>query len=325
MTVPEDSATGPARPAAAPSPSAGDRPPIGPPAGGAIRGAIKVATSTSTEGLVAGAPFSVFVRVQNPFEVPIRVRQITGYLPAEFRELEAGDLETMPGRLRAWLPWKAPGGGGRDGGGTEAAAAPRRPLRAGPRPAVARPMAAGGVDVPDGAEAPERGAETGESGATELQPGNSTIRVFTVRTRRHVWFRPSAYTLSIEVRYEIAGTANVDTVEHAIQVRASLWSILIGAAVGGVFGAFAGYDAAIDWGAAETWTSLGVSVVLALMAVVLFARKKDSQPIVSIEDFWGGVAIGFMVAYGGTDLVGTLLGDPGGGAGVPPGGGGTAG
>ena len=43
------------------------------------------------------------------------------------------------------------------------------------------------------------------------------------------------------------------------------------------------------------------------MAVVLFARKKDVQPLIAIEDFWGGIAIGFLVAYSGPQLIKNLL------------------
>jgi hypothetical protein len=35
------------------------------------------------------------------------------------------------------------------------------------------------------------------------------------------------------------------------------------------------------------------------MTVVLFHEKKDVQPSIAVEDFRGGVAIGFGVAYSG--------------------------
>jgi hypothetical protein len=65
-----------------------------------IRGAIRTSVSTSTEGLIAGENFSIFVTIQNPFEVPLVVHRVSAHLPTEFidvdqrlRELQAIRLE----------------------------------------------------------------------------------------------------------------------------------------------------------------------------------------------------------------------------------------
>jgi len=36
-----------------------------------------------------------------------------------------------------------------------------------------------------------------------------------------------------------------------------------------------------------------------VVVVVAFARKSSAQPLVSVEDFWGGMVIGFTVGYFG--------------------------
>jgi hypothetical protein len=41
------------------------------------------------------------------------------------------------------------------------------------------------------------------------------------------------------------------------------------------------------------------SVLLGVVVVIAFSRKKDAQPILAIEDFWGGLFIGVMAGYGG--------------------------
>ena len=61
-----------------------------------------------------------------------------------------------------------------------------------------------------------------------------------------------------------------------------------------------------------------VSLVLAAMTVVLFARKKDVQPLIAVEDFWGGVAMGFLAAYVGPAIFENLLPDAATGATPPP-------
>ncbi|KYF52694.1 hypothetical protein BE08_25085 [Sorangium cellulosum] len=142
-----------------------------------------------------------------------------------------------------------------------------------------------------------------------LQAGNSTARSFTVRSRRALWFRAASYRLLIEVEYEIDGASNLDTIEHVLKVSASLGSMIAGAVVGGVGGWFAarGGGARLDM---ETGVSLAASLVLVAMAVVLLARKRDVQPILAIEDFWGGVAVGFLIAYAGPSLFAGLFGLP---------------
>ena len=43
------------------------------------------------------------------------------------------------------------------------------------------------------------------------------------------------------------------------------------------------------------------------MLVVTFARKKDSQPIMTIEDFWGGVLVGVLAGYTGKSILDKYL------------------
>src|SRR5205085_1972015 len=103
---------------------------------------------------------------------------------------------------------------------------------------------------------------------------------FTLRSRRSVWFRPSSYRLQIEVEYEIAGFRNVDTLEHLLQVKCSLLSIVLGAFLGGAGGWFTARGSAAHLDLPGI-VSLIVSLVLAAIAVVLFARKKDVQPLIA--------------------------------------------
>jgi hypothetical protein len=41
--------------------------------------------------------------------------------------------------------------------------------------------------------------------------------------------------------------------------------------------------------------------------VVAFARKKDAQPFISIEDFYGGFFVGFSAGYVGKSLLAAVL------------------
>jgi hypothetical protein len=50
-----------------------------------------------------------------------------------------------------------------------------------------------------------------------------------------------------------------------------------------------------------------VSIIIGCILIVLFSRKKDIQPFLAVEDFWGGVAIGFVSAYVGTEILDSYI------------------
>lgn len=137
---------------------------------------------------------------------------------------------------------------------------------------------------------------------TSLQPGNSIVKTFTIRTRRGIYFKPSTYRLNITIDYELNGSHNIDTIEHIINVRASLTSIIIGALIGGFAGWLVNKGQEVSFNIPNLM-SLIISLLIASMAVVLLARKKEIQPIISVEDFWGGIAIGFFAAYSGPKFI----------------------
>jgi hypothetical protein len=53
------------------------------------------------------------------------------------------------------------------------------------------------------------------------------------------------------------------------------------------------------------FVAIFLAIILSGMAVVFLARKSDAQSFVSVEDFWGGMLMGFLVGYTGTSFFGT--------------------
>jgi hypothetical protein len=335
-----------------------------------IRGAIRTSVSTSTENLVAGQNFSVFVTIQNPFEVPLVVHRVSAHLPTEFIdvdqrararyaellkrsiiEIEAAGNDyglaptLLPKAKKTWLDRILQQGVSASVAGIGVSLASE-----GSRTAVAKDLSTSSVSettidfsLPllgsirqtfrrerEGAlnieEAKQLKREQLErerarylvelqsldretTTSTVLQAGNSTTRVFTLCSRQRTWFRPSSYRFQIGVEYELAGLHNVDTIDHQLQVKASLQSILLGSLLGGAGGWLVRRQVPITMTATD-WVGLGVSLVLAAMTVVLFARKKDVQPLIAVEDFWGGIAIGFLVTYSGTEMLESITEAP---------------
>lgn len=332
-----------------------------------IRGAIKTDIGTSTDVLLAGEEFSIFLTVHNPFESPLTLHRISTYLPAEFldvdryfRELEVKRLQEELTKLQELAdeyeidiptpsslpkkkyklkemaidlfkiifginPMQLSGSHigpsvARDMTSTELIKAivgiNLFPLKLEfsktNKTAIADETSRTALkkriknEIANYKEAMNSVKGTGTE-PKELQPGNSAIRTFTVKSKKRIWFKPSTYKLSIEIEYEIGGVHNTDTTDFTIHVRASVASLILGALLGGLGGWFVSRGPDITFDLANL-VSCGSSLFLAVMAVILLGRKKDMQPLVTVEDFWGGAATGFIVAYSGPKLISTLIG-----------------
>lgn len=133
-----------------------------------------------------------------------------------------------------------------------------------------------------------------------LQPGNSVVRQFVLRTRSWLFFTPLAHTFQIQVDYSIDGLDQSDTISYDQSVQSTIKAITIGAVIGGIAGA------TLKSLTSETTITEGnflraiiISILASTAVAVAFARKNTAQPIVSIEDFWGGILIGFTTGFFG--------------------------
>lgn len=321
---------------------------------------------------MAGQPFSIFVTVKNPFEVPISIHRVSTSLPTELvdlnqviREREAEELEAnlreineagrqvglesslrvppKKSRLERFFDGLQVSFMGADvkfrdrghlgqavardlGGATSVIEAGLKLSVLGTGATIKRELKTEEPSEEDKARwrdhlekeqdryekaLEEMSKPTGSP--TVLQAGNQTVRSFTLRSKSHLWFRPAPYKLHMEIGYEISGVKHVDTIEYELHLRASLGSMVAGSLVGSTAGWFIGRSDSVAFNPATviSWT---VSAILGAMSVVVFARKKDVQPIIAVEDFWGGVALGFLVAYSGPAIFEEILPDqqPGG-------------
>ncbi len=261
-----------------------------------IRGPLKYSIETSSPQLEAGRTFSVSVRITNPYDVPVTVSDVITKLPAKFTSPSLGPRPTLWQRFKEFTDQaEAEGQSG------------------------TRAETPGGRFIAARSQGPEDEAEV------VLQPGNSTVQVFGLLALGPTFFTPSSYNLNIEIVYSIDQKANRDTVAFQMSVRAPLRAIIWGSVVGSVMGFLVhdgGHGNAIhelfersaavtsseSVGAADLLPTLITTVLSGAIVVVAFARKKEAQPILSIEDFWGGLFVGFLTAYGGNALLKQLAG-----------------
>lgn len=141
----------------------------------------------------------------------------------------------------------------------------------------------------------------------KLSPGESHADSFFGRTHKFLTFRPDKYLLMLWVDYSTEKDEFIREVQvESVDVLASIKSIVIGAIIGGLMGATVRifskpYDV-------RTLVELLGSVILSVLAVIALSRKTGAQTLITIQDFWGGILVGFLVGYSGKTFFEQLMG-----------------
>ncbi len=152
-----------------------------------------------------------------------------------------------------------------------------------------------------------------------LQPGSTAVYSLVLTTKQSLFFRPVQYTLQYSINYSFSsGKDNKKTytnnASQLVTIRAPILSVMFGAILGGIAGFFATFlqksygGGKLNIDPLEMAISLVVTVILSAMAVVFLVRKSETQSLISVEDFWGGLVIGFLVGYSGTNAFQSLTG-----------------
>ncbi len=154
-----------------------------------------------------------------------------------------------------------------------------------------------------------------------LQPGSTAVYTVVLNVKRSLIFTPSKYRLQFYVNYNFGSSSlhgdvvmpvekiYTNTIAHSLSIRPSVYSVLTGSLIGGVFGAVARLLQSPTLPTTQSIVvSLFLSIILGGMAVIFMARKSDAQSFVSVEDFWGGILIGFLVGYTGTSFFESIAG-----------------
>jgi hypothetical protein len=292
---------------------------LGAAAAAAMRGSLRAEISTCCPDVQAGTSFSLFVKVTNPFDVPLLITKVQSIVPVEFLGIDT----TAARKTRASCGPPA------DDTSAPAAEAKNDSCDAMARNTAERSarqiITASAFPLPqllhDWQNHPQRSADSNLSICScILQPGDSTVANFTLRTQNTILFLPASYELPIMIEYEIDGVPHRDTLKHKINVRAPFKSVLYGAIVGAAFGSL--LHILLDkekvvkvWngGVTELLFMMAVflitNMLMAVLIVVAFARKKEAQPLITVEDFWGGCFLGAITAYGGRAILDQVAAD----------------
>jgi hypothetical protein len=125
------------------------------------------------------------------------------------------------------------------------------------------------------------------------------VRQFRLRTREWLLFTPLAHTFQIQATYSIDGADHTTTVPYEAQIQARTSAITIGGLAGALLGTLLKVLSTSGNSFSSVISALAVAALATVAVVIAFARKTNAQPLVSVEDFWGGVVIGFSVGFFG--------------------------
>jgi hypothetical protein len=301
-----------------------------------VRGSLRLHINTSSPQVTAGSDFSIFVVIQNPFDVPITIHQVQTHIPVELidinglrldlakREKEyssTGFLRNIFESIKYRLTTNKIHSGIAIAVGTDF------------DPKAEREFFKMNTSIQTMGESSQiigiqfsfpqnptsedldrifRRISDYKQGLipVQLQPGNSIIKQFVLRTRHWIFFTPLTHRFQIQVNYTADGDDHTDTIAYEQSIRSTMSAMVIGAASGAILGTLLNsLSSNTSNGSDYILRALIVSVIASFAVVVAFARKSTVQPIVSVEDFWGGALIGFMVGYLGFDQFSGLFGN----------------
>jgi F0F1-type ATP synthase assembly protein I len=264
---------------------------------GKFRGPLRYEIETSSTVLEAGRMFSVFLRITNPYDVPVTILSVETQLPIEFEE-----PYRKPVIQGTWQKTKH-----------IFVSEYNDALEKGLQRVRAHSLSAGPLNNPepgkDALTGNEQNAGDGTGHADVLQPGNSILNEFTVRTRQTNLFTPSVYCFHMQIAYEMDGRVNHDTAKTFLNIKAPISAMGLGAALGAVVGTLLKYfdQTQPQLAVSGLIVAMCSSILIALVLVVAFARKKDAQPFITIEDFYGGAFVGVLAGFSGYALLHQVL------------------
>ncbi len=307
------------------------------------RGALLVTVRPDSPTITAGASFSISVTINNPFDVAVAIEEITTKLPVDLYDVNQMAQDRHNAKVQHELEEHARSHpknplqfvsdillnlGLKNYGTTPSnlATAVETTQKPSTEPSISEHSDKNKIFAlisPTPGETPEEKKKREQTVSrlidelqdksiqfktVEIQPGDSITRVFVLQTRRGLWFTPNTYTMDISIKYKIGSIMHNQSVPYTLDIQAGLRYIVVGAAIGAIFGILAKEINLLTEGKFVAFLTTTVStIIISGFAVIAFARKTGVQPLVTIQDFWGGLLIGFLVGYSGTQVFGNLF------------------
>lgn len=247
--------------------------------------AIKIKTSIPQGVVIAGRPFSLTTTVTNPYEDPIEIMNYMYHIPYQVQWISDAAYDqkfvefTSYNFMRQWITpsiWQA------------AAQPPGQPMSFFNKSGDGK-----GVQV--------------------VAPGESQGYSFKAMMPQWLFITGGQLSFQGQIMYRRNGSFHTSTFEVSIPFRPPLRSISLGALLGALLGSSAKMlkengPAVFQQNPSEVITATLLAIILSTVAVVYSSRRSnESQPVLTVEDVWGGMILGFLIGYLGNEFFQTIV------------------
>ena len=250
--------------------------------------ALKIRTSVPQGVVIAGRPFTLTTTVTNPYDQPIEIINYGYQVPYQVQWIHDANFNAEFTKrstysffqwLRASSIWNT------------TAMPPGNPFFYG------NPVIAGQLPAP----------------IQTVAPGDSHGYSFKAMMPQWLFITGGQLSFQGVITYRREGQIHSSTFELGFPYRPPLRSISLGAVFGAVLGSTAkilkdsGPDI-LQQKPLDVITSICLALILSSIAVVYSSRRSnESQPVLTVEDVWGGMILGFLIGYLGNEFFQTVV------------------
>jgi hypothetical protein len=134
-----------------------------------------------------------------------------------------------------------------------------------------------------------------------VEPHCDSVMYISLSTKNWLLFKPTVLQLSSQLKYRVEGTERTQVISTAISVKPPMKAVVIGALLGAVLGSLAKlFQTPSALTLTASLISIGGAATMSLIATIALSRKSGTQGFITVEDFYGGFAVGALIGYGGS-------------------------
>jgi len=243
--------------------------------------AIKIKVTIAQPFVVAGTPFSLTTTVENSHEEPIELIEFSYHIPYQMQWISE-HLYNVSFEERRQLPFYS------------------RMFKSSPLQMSAQPR---GQEMSfmlrDGSETNVKTANP----VMAVLPSESTTYSFKAIVPNWLFISGGELVFPGRITYRYKQEIHYAPFEINLTLRPPILANCVGAVAGSILGSCARslQDQGADFlkiPSIDFYAATVLATILAVIAVIYSSRRTgESQPILTVEDFWGGLVVGFMAGY----------------------------
>jgi hypothetical protein len=141
----------------------------------------------------------------------------------------------------------------------------------------------------------------GSEHTQRVEPHCDTVLYISLSTKNWLLFKPTVLQLNSLLKYRVGSAERSQVISAAISVKPPMRAAVIGAVLGAILGSLAKlFQTPADIALSSSLIAIGGAGTMSLIATIALSRKSGTQGFITVEDFYGGFAIGALIGYGGS-------------------------